>query len=185
MSGDDSRVIIDRVLPFIEKSKKNKKPFVAVVWFHAPHKPCVAGPEYHKMYKDQSFALRNYAGCITAMDKQVGRLRAFLKEQGLDKNTMLTFCSDNGPENGPGLAGPYRERKRSLHEGGIRVPGLMVWPAKIKKGTVLKQPFVTYDYLPTILDALSLEMPAKRILDGTSIMPFVADNKLKEKSLFL
>jgi len=178
LSGDDSRVIMDRVLPFIEKSKKNKKPFLAVVWFHAPHKPCVAGPKHLEMYKGESESMQHYAGCITAMDEQIGRLRAYLKKEGLDQNTLLSFCSDNGPENGvPGSAGPFKERKRAMREGGIRVPGLLLWPEKFKKPIVSNQPFVTSDYLPTLLDILSIKMPKNHKLDGESMLPILLGEK--------
>ncbi len=178
LDGDDSRVIMDRVLPFVKQAKKEKKPFVAIVWFHTPHKPCVAGPKHLALYKDQPLSMQHYGGCITAMDEQIGRLRNFLNKEGLANNTMLTFCSDNGPENGnPGSSGPFRERKRSMHEGGIRVPGLMVWPAKIKQPIVSNQPFVTSDYLPTILDALGLEVDPKIELDGESMLPILLGKK--------
>ena len=76
---------------------------------------------------------KHYYGCITAMDEQIGRLRDYLQAEGLADNTIITFCSDNGPEdNVPGKTEGYRERKRSLYEGGIRVPSVMVWPEENK-----------------------------------------------------
>jgi len=175
LAGDDSRVIMDRAIPFIEQAVKADKPFLSVIWFHAPHKPCVASPEFHEMYKDEDMQMRNYAGCISAIDQQVGRLRAKLAELGVADNTMIWFCSDNGPENGaPGVSGGYRDRKRSLHDGGVRVPGLMVWPAKVKTGRAVAAPCVTSDYLPTVMDALGI--PRNRVpheLDGESLMPLI------------
>ncbi len=175
LAGDDSRVIMDRAIPFIEGAARNKKPFLAIIWFHAPHLPCVAGPRYAEMYKDQDFKMQQYAGCITAIDDQMGRLRAKLKELGINDNTMLFFCSDNGPENGtPGDAGPYRARKRSLYEGGVRVPGLLIWPNKVKTPMVTDAPVVTSDYLPTVVDALGISMPGNmNTLDGTSMIPLL------------
>jgi len=183
LDGDDSRVIMDRVIPFIEGAVENNEPFFAVVWFHAPHMPCVAGPEYRAMYKDQAFEMQNYGGCITALDEQVGRLRSFLKKQGVEKNTMIWFCSDNGPENGsPGSTGGFRERKRSLHEGGIRVPGLMVWPERVKNGFVTDEPCVTSDYMPTILDVLCISTSGRAYeLDGTSLLPLIETGNLHRK----
>ncbi len=173
LKGDDSRVIMDRAIPFIENAAKNKQPFFAVIWFHAPHLPCVAGPEYAEMYKDQDFKMQQYAGCITALDDQMGRLRAKLKELGINDNTLLFFTSDNGPENGtPGDAGPYRARKRSLYEGGVRVPGLMTWPNGVKQPMVTEAPVVTSDYLPTVVDVLGIKLPAHAV-DGTSILPLL------------
>ncbi|MEN8121639.1 MAG: sulfatase-like hydrolase/transferase [Bacteroidota bacterium] len=175
IEGDDSRVIMDRVVPFINEAVNDDKPFLAVVWFHTPHKPCVAGPEYQKMYEGHDLNTRNFAGSITAMDEQIGRLRQVLKEKGVDENTIIWFCSDNGPESRmAGTTGGFRDRKRSLHEGGIRVPGLMVWPAKIKKAVKTDYPAVTTDYLPTIADVLNIdESKMKNRLDGTSLLPFL------------
>ncbi|MCK4920126.1 MAG: sulfatase-like hydrolase/transferase [Bacteroidales bacterium] len=179
LEGDDSRVIMDRVLPFIDKSVENKNPFFAVVWFHTPHKPYIAGPEYHEIYKEHSLDVINYAGSITAMDKQIGRLREFLKEKGADENTMIWFCSDNGPENRtPGSTAGLRDRKRSLHEGGIRVPGVMVWPAKIKEPFVSESPAFTSDYLPTIAEVLNIDDSLiTNELDGTSLLPVLSGEK--------
>ncbi len=179
LEGDDSRVIMDRVLPFIGKSLKDKKPFLSVVWFHAPHLPCVAGPSYADLYKNQSLEMQNYAGCITAMDEQIGRLRIYLQLMKADKNTIIFFCSDNGPEtNTVGTAGIFKERKRSLHEGGIRVPGLMVWPAKIKTARIVNDACVTSDYLPTIADILEIDIrKIKYQLDGQSILPIIKEEQ--------
>jgi arylsulfatase A-like enzyme len=172
LEGDDSRVIMDRVLPFIDKATSDKNPFLAVVWFHTPHMPCGAGPKYQEQYKEQNSLMRNYAGSITAMDSQIGRLRAYLKELEVNENTMIWFCSDNGPENGnPGSAGIYRERKRSLYEGGVRVPGVMVWPKVITKAFETDIPCVTSDYLPTIMDVLNIKQTkVNNKLDGVSLL---------------
>ena len=182
LEGNDSRIIMDRVLPFIEQATIKMTPFFAVVWFHTPHMPCVAGPEHQQMYKDQDPLMRNYAGCITAMDEQIGRLRAFLKAKGADSNTMIWFCSDNGPENGnPGSTGNFLERKRSLHEGGVRVPGLLVWPQRIQKGFETDIPCVTSDYLPTILDELNIEKSkTPNQLDGVSLLSLI-DGRMIER----
>jgi arylsulfatase A-like enzyme len=77
LEGDDSKIIMDRVLPFVRKAAKQKKPFFAVVWFHAPHAPVVAGPEYRKMYSRYSEDEQHYYGCITALDDQVGSVLSF------------------------------------------------------------------------------------------------------------
>lgn len=121
ISGDDSRVIMDRVVPFIETAVSEKKPFLSVIWFHAPHEPVKAGPEYKKMYSEYSEGKQDYYGCITAMDDQIGRLQEKLKALKVDDNTIILFCSDNGPEGkaetdkNPGTTGGLRGRKRSLY----------------------------------------------------------------------
>ncbi len=182
LSGDDSRIIMDRVIPFVEQATTAQRPFFSVVWFHTPHLPVVAGPENLEMYKEHSdVRARNYYGCVTAMDEQVGRLRSKLRRLGVADNTMVCFCSDNGPEgkpSAPGSAGPFRGRKRSLYEGGIRVPGLIEWPARIAAGTKSDFPAVTSDYLPTILEVLGIERLDQRPIDGVSLVPSFSDPSL-------
>ena len=185
LTGDDSRIIMDRVLPFIDHAVMTDKPFFSVVWFHTPHLPCVAGPEHAALYQNHPLEERNYYGCITAMDEQVGRLVSFLKNKNVYENTIILFCSDNGPElNTPGTAGSYKGKKRSLHEGGIRVPAFMIWPEKIKTPQILKEPCSTSDYLPSLLDLLGIPYPKTRELDGESFWPLITGvSSAKKKEL--
>jgi hypothetical protein len=62
LEGDDSRVLMDRAIPFIQNAVKEKKPFFAVIWFHTPHSPVVGGPKYREMYKDMSIEKQHYYG---------------------------------------------------------------------------------------------------------------------------
>ncbi|MEX0882027.1 MAG: sulfatase-like hydrolase/transferase, partial [Cyclobacteriaceae bacterium] len=187
--GDDSRIIMDRVIPFINQMAEAEKPFLSVVWFHTPHLPVVAGPSYRNMYEDFSEDKQHYYGSITAMDEQIGRLRDFLREKGLAENTIILFCSDNGPE-GPeqinrtqGSAGPFRGRKRSLYEGGIRVPALIEWPAKIKGGQKTNLPVSTSDIFPTLLGILGVDTKkGVQPLDGINIFPLIQKNIEKRES---
>lgn len=176
VSGNDSEVIMDRVLPFVDQSVGRDMPFLSVIWFHAPHLPCVAGPEHVSPYKDLRLDQRNYYGCITAMDEQVGRLVDYLKSKRIYENTIILFCSDNGPElETPGSPGGFRGKKRSLYEGGIRVPSLMCWPRKITGGSRSAAPCSTLDYLPTLLDMIGAPSGDPLVLDGESIWPGIMD----------
>ena len=187
--GDDSRVIMDRAIPFIQDAVEKEIPFFAAVWFHTPHSPVVGGPKYLDMYKDQPEHHRHYYACLTAMDEQVGRLRAELNQLGVAGNTMLWFCSDNGParQGSPrhvGTAKHLKGYKLSINEGGIRVPGLLVWPDKVTCPKSITAPCFTSDYFPTILDALGLELPCDRTYDGTSLLPFLTgERKERQKPL--
>lgn len=177
LRGDDSRIIMDRALPFVRDAVAGDKPFFAVIWFHAPHLPVVAGPKYTAMYPGVDKHTQHYWGCITALDEQVGRLRAELRELGVERNTLLWFASDNGPEGGdkdPGTTKGLRGRKRSLFEGGVRVPGLCVWPARVKAGSETSIPASTCDYLPTILELLGIEQQDARPLDGVSLLTLLS-----------
>lgn len=179
LDGDDSRIVMDRVVPFIENAIEENRPFFSVVWFHAPHDPALAGPDDRKLYAQYSDGEQNYYGCITAMDRQIGRLKDRLKELGVADNTMIWFCSDNGPEGKkinqkrPGSTGGLRGRKRSLYSGGVGVPAFLVWPNKLKAGKTSNCVTSTLDYLPTIIDALDIRMPDKRPIDGLSLLPIL------------
>lgn len=191
LKGDAARVVMDRALLFIEKFAQNDQPFFAVIWFHPPHEIVIGGPEYRAMYKDQDENKQHYYGTVTAMDEQVGRLRSELKRLGVADDTMLWFCSDNGPagEGGgvaqqpgkrqQGTAGPFRGRKGSLYEGGVRVPAILNWKNVFAEPKTITAPCTTSDYFPTILDALNIEIPEQqnRPFDGESLLPIINENK--------
>lgn len=178
LNGDDSMLIVKRATKFIESAVANDKPFFVVIWFHAPHLPVVADKAHRDLYPDHPFGLKgqHYAGCISAIDDSIGTLQSELERLNAFDNTLLWYSSDNGPENsakkGPGRAEPYRGRKRDLYEGGVRVPGFVVWPAKIKTPSTTDVPGVTSDYFPTVLDLLDIELPA-RPYDGVSLKPLI------------
>jgi arylsulfatase A-like enzyme len=170
LEGDDAKLILDRAIPFIEKSVQDKQPFFSVVWIHTPHLPVVATEEMMADYSQYSYKEQIYYASISGMDKQIGRLWKKLEALGQADNTMIWFCSDNGPERDtPGTAGIYRERKRSLYEGGVRVPAFCVYPNGIEAGQKTDFPSFTSDYLPTIVDMLKLDFPDERPIDGVSL----------------
>lgn len=184
LDGDDSRIIMDRAIPFIEKSINENKPFLATIWFHTPHEPVVAGPEYLALYPNLPVDQKHLYGCITAMDEQIGRLKKVLQEKGVAENTILFFCSDNGPSDplakaGIASAGPFRGHKHQMWEGGLRVPSLIEWPGHIKGGQTTAYQASTVDYLPTILDMLNLPEIKKVPLDGISLVPMLNGESTK------
>ena len=191
LSGCDSKIIMDRALPFIRKAAKKKQPFFTVIWFHAPHAPVVGHPEImEKFYKDYPENEQHYYSVVTALDEQVGRLRKELSALGIAENTMLCFTSDNGPEGNPGRkmrhqgsAEPFRGRKRSLYEGGVRVPGIIEYPARLSGEKEIDVPCVTSDYLPTFCEILGLN-PGEfaRPYDGISLWEIMEGKQDKRES---
>lgn len=175
LDGDDARVIVDRVLPFVRASVDQKTPFFAVVWFHTPHLPTEASAADRNRYADLDDETQRYYGCITAMDREVGRLRATLTELDIADDTILWFCSDNGPEGragaAPGSTGGLRGRKRSLYEGGTRVPAMLVWPRRLPAGVAVDTPAVTSDFLPTLARWTGVQVPEGVTLDGIDLDP--------------
>jgi len=186
LQGCDSEITMNKAIPFMEKAVQENKPFFTVIWFHAPHGPVEGHPEYMKsLYSDLPEEKQHYYSVVTALDAQVGVLRNKLREMGVEENTMLCFTSDNGPEGNPGpkeryqgSAGKFRGRKRSLYEGGIRVPGIIEWPAVIKEHMEIDIPVVTSDYFPTICEALGYTFPDKRPMDGISLMDIINGSQL-------
>lgn len=185
LTGNDSEIILDRALRFMENAVSANNPFLSVIWFHTPHLPVVADRINRDKYREFPLQEQIYYGTISAMDEQVGRLWEKLGSWGIQENTMIWFCSDNGPEDRtPGSSGPFRERKRSLYEGGIRVPAFCLWPGKIKGGTQTDFPAVTSDYLPTVLDITGIEYPDNRLIDGISLKEVVSGLKsVREKPI--
>jgi len=177
LRGDTSGLTVDRALRFIDASVASKQPFFCVVWFHAPHLPVVAGAADQETYAaEKRNRHRHYLGCITALDRALGRLRNRLAERDITDDTMLWYCADNGPEGrakAPGSSGGLRGRKRDLYEGGIRVPGLVEWPGHFKPRRI-DAPCSTLDYLPTILAAMKLPLPAAPYApDGVDLLPLI------------
>lgn len=184
LEGCTAEIVMDKAIPFIQRAAKKKQPFLAVIWFNPPHSPIVGHPEYMaKHYSHLPIQQQHYYSLATSIDAQMGRLRGELRELGIAENTIVTFTSDNGP--GPpisrtkkadsrthGTAGPFRERKASLYEGGIREPGLIEWPAQIKPSTVIRTACSTLDYLPTLAAHLDIPLP-NRPYDGINILPIL------------
>jgi arylsulfatase A-like enzyme len=186
LEGDDSRIIMDRAIPFIRQAVADDKSFLAVIWFHTPHLPVVSGGKYLDLYNNFADTKRwVYYGCITAMDEQIGRLRNELDSLGIKDKTMVWFTADNGPENNtPGITGGLRARKRSLYEGGIRVAGLLEWPEKVSEARVTDIPAFTSDYYPTILDALGFRIEEQTSpMDGISLMPLIEGTMTERTAL--
>jgi arylsulfatase A-like enzyme len=181
LSGDDSRVIMDRVIPFVKKQVAASNPFFTYVCFHTPHTPTISGGKYLEMYDGHEG--RHHYGAITAMDEQIGRLRDTVRQLGQEENTIIWFCSDNGAANnnsrfgeygGYGSNGPFRGWKGSMYEGGLRVPGILVYPAVFKTPSVINMPCITTDMFPTLMALLDdADVARSQPQDGTNVLPAI------------
>ncbi len=180
--GDSSDITTDEALKFIRKQAAADKPFLTVVWFGSPHVPHIALPADKAPYSTLSEAEQNYFGEITAVDRNVGRLRAALRELKVADNTLLWYNSDNGGHEGPKSTGNLRGQKGQLWEGGLRVPCLVEWPARIAHPFTSEAPCSTLDIYPTVLEAAGIA-PSSQIqpLDGVSLIPML-DRKTETRS---
>jgi arylsulfatase A len=158
-----------RAVRFIEKSKG--KPFLLYVAHSMPHVPLFTSEAFRDVSKQGV-----YADVIQEIDWSVGQIMAALQRNGLEQNTLVMFASDNGPwlsyGNHSGTAGPLREGKGTVWEGGVRVPFIARWPGKIPAGTVSKEIAMTIDLFPTIAKITGAELPAHNI-DGQNILPLL------------
>ena len=172
----------DEAAAFVGRHASDGKPWMLYLAFNAPHTPLQAPKEWlEKMAHIQPEQRRTYAAMVAAMDAAIGGVMAKLDATKQTENTLIFFVSDNG---GPNLAKkngvnftdntPLRGAKGDLHEGGMRVPFLVSWPAKIKPGTY-DQPVIALDFLPTSLAAAESTAPAN--LDGVNLLPFLTGEK--------
>jgi arylsulfatase A-like enzyme len=141
-----------------------------------PETPYTGGARSGGSYLPHRTPHAAYAGMITRMDRDVGRIMALVSQLGLDDNTIVMFTSDNGPSWVGGAdpeffesQGVLRGRKAQVWEGGIRVPLVARWPGRIKAGTVSNLPTAFWDMLPTFAELAGTPAPAG--LDGVSIVP--------------
>lgn len=126
--------------------------------------------------KDWPAPEKGFAAMITHMDRDVGRLMDLLKELKIDDNTLVIFTSDNGPHSEGGHSheffnsnGDLTGHKRSMHEGGYRVPMIARWPGKIAAGTTSAHPCAAHDFLPTACQLAGVAAPDS--IDGISYLP--------------
>jgi arylsulfatase A-like enzyme len=167
-TGEGSEVIVDAALEFVRSAKQ---PFLAVVWFGSPHAPHIGIERDLTLYKDQP-KNRAFLAEITAMDRAMGKLRAGLRSAGIADDTVLWYCSDNGaiPQ---GSTGGLRGKKGMIYEGGLRVPGLLEWPAKIRQPRATSLPSCTVDIYPTLLELGGAKVERQPPLDGVSLAPLL------------
>lgn len=186
VKGEGSEIAVNEGVKFIEKVKGDQRPFFIVLWFGSPHAPYRGVEEDLVKYADvKDKMLKNRYAEITAMDRSIGDLRAYLKKAGLAENTLLWFTSDNGDPvktKTGSYPGDLRDSKGSLHEGGIRVPAVIEWPAVVKAPRATDVPAVTSDILPTLLDVVGVEYPdSDRPVDGVSLKTLIEGGAMKRR----
>lgn len=199
-----SELIADQMLQFVDKMAKEKKPFFL---YYAPLEPHVAiqplqkwVDNYPKEWDSEPYRGQNgylphprpraaYAGMISQMDNYVGRLMETLKRDGLADNTIIIFTSDNGTTHDVGgvdhkffdSVRGLKGLKGQVYEGGIRVPGIVWWPAKIKGGSVVDQPAYAADVMPTLCAIAGADAGSPRGNDLSPVL-FGKEDTLKDRN---
>ncbi|MDG2186297.1 MAG: arylsulfatase [Mariniblastus sp.] len=195
--------MIEHALKFIEENRD--QPFFLYYATPIPH-VAIQVPEdslrpYLGQFEDSPYLGTNgylphpspraaYAGMISRMDRNVGKIISTVHNLGLDDNTLIIFSSDNGPTFNGGTdsaffdsAGPLRGLKVSLHEGGIRVPMIAAWPGKIKPGSTTDMVSGFQDVLPTLTALTGAQTPDD--IDGVSLLPTLLDTGQQQQHDYL
>jgi uncharacterized sulfatase len=178
----------DQAVKVIESNRN--RPFFLYLAHWGVHTPLQATKEdYDALPQIGDHRRRVYAAMIRSVDRSVARVMQALRAQGLENDTLVIFTSDNG---GPGYIGipevnqPYRGWKLSFFEGGVRVPFVAQWPARIPAGTRHAAPVSGMDIFSTALAAAGVAPPADRPVDGINLLPYLAAPALPqpERPLF-
>ncbi|HYH69345.1 MAG TPA: sulfatase [Urbifossiella sp.] len=171
-AADQSRLTAqytERAVRFVRENRD--RPFFLYLAHSMPHVPLFAGERFRGSSQAGAFG-----DVIQEIDWSVGEVLRTLDELKLADNTVVIFTCDNGPwlsyGNHAGSAGPLREGKGTVWEGGVRVPFLARWPGRVSAGSICREPAMTIDVLPTVARLVGAELPARRI-DGRDIGPLL------------
>lgn len=184
LEGYSCQLVVDEATTWLkgQQEKSPEQPFFMYVAFHEPHEPIASPPALVDQYTPaaQNENEAQYFANVANVDVAVGRLLATLKELNVDKNTLVVFTSDNGPETlnryrraktSFGRATPLRGMKLWTTDAGFRVAGIMRWPEEIEAGQLVDHPVSSLDFLPTFCEIAGVQPPADLELDGTNFLP--------------
>lgn len=190
--GDDGDYLFDEFQDFVTRAVNANRPFLSAIWTHYIHLPHPPMPSFYE--SAVSSGDPDYVGALEQWDSFMGRVRTLLKNKGIFNNTLVWVTSDNGPhcsESPSTCFGPIgqgrsngglRGCKASIWEGGIRVPGIIEFPAEISEHRNIDIPAVTHDILPTIMDLLDVTSPNPSWpLDGISLRPYFKASTTPER----
>jgi len=192
--GFSAQLVVEEAIGWLD-SVNSQEPFFIKVAFHEPHEPVASPAELVRKYlavtdnEDQA----QYFANVENMDHAVGKMMTALKERGLEKNTLVIFTSDNGPETlnrypragrSYGSAGDLKGMKLWTHEAGFRVPGIIHWPAGIKNPKTSNTVVSALDLLPTFCHLAGIPVPDHE-LDGVNISPLFDGGTFERKKPLL
>ena len=191
--GFSCQLVVDEAMSWLD-NRKGDNPFYLQVTFHEPHEPVASPEDLVQEYLPYSNGLAEaeFFANVANVDKAVGRLLDYLKENGAD-NTIVIFTSDNGPETFTrypgakrtfGQTGGLKGRKLWTTEAGIRVPGIVNWIGKPMFNGTTDAVVSALDFLPTLAEITGAQLP-NRELDGESFLPLLKTGKFKRSTPLL
>lgn len=178
IEGYAAEIVAQETQSWLRKHQRDTRPFFLYVCFHEPHEPIASARRFTDLYPSGDPSLSAHHGNVTQLDDSFGRIISTLEELRLRDNTFVFFTSDNGPAitgmHPHGSAGPLRDKKGAVYEGGIRVPGIIQWPGHVEAGSVCDEPVSGVDVLPALCELARVEAPTDRRLDGASFLPVLS-----------
>jgi len=180
-----------RAVDIVRAHKPGQAPFFVSVHFNAPHWPWEGpGDEAESVRIGPNTTdldggdLATYKKMVEAMDRQIGLILKALDETGQARDTIVIFTSDNGGERFS-TTWPFTGRKTELLEGGLRIPSVVRWPARIRRGQTCTQMAMHMDWTPTLLGAAGVTMDPSAPSDGIDLMPVLAGEAApRDRQLF-
>ena len=182
--GYSCQILAEEAVTWLDNHHEAGNPFFMYVAFHEPHAKVASPPELVEKYKDYPVKDAEYLANIENLDLAAGRIIDYLTENELIENTLIIFSSDNGSYR-QASNGNLRAKKSYLYEGGIRVPGIIHWPALNRSGVAVNDAVGFVDIMPTICDILQIQPFEDETMDGTSILNLLKGEKfVRENPLF-
>ncbi len=185
LKGYSGLIVAEEAVTWLKDKRNQQQPFFLYVCFHEPHEPIASADRFTALYPSDDPSYSAHHGNISQMDEAFGRIMQAIDELELRDSTLVWFTSDNGPAitryHPHGSAGPLREKKGHVYDGGIRVPGIIRWPGYIKAGSKCSEPVSGVDLLPTLCEVAQIDVPADRAIDGTSILPVFQGERVQRK----
>lgn len=172
-------VLAHEAIDFMERKVKAKQPFFAFLSFNAVHTPMDATPEDSAEFPQLEGNRKTVAGMTLALDRASGKILDKLKELGIEENTIVVFANDNGGPTDQNASdnSPLSGSKSNYLEGGIRVPFLIKWPAKLASNTTYPYPISALDLLPTFYAAAGGDVSKLKNIDGVDLIPHLTGEK--------
>ncbi|MCF8378465.1 MAG: sulfatase-like hydrolase/transferase [Bacteroidales bacterium] len=172
-----TKTYTEKAIKFIRENKSS--PFFLHLCHAMPHKPLAASKAFYTPETPDDL----YADVISELDWSVSEVMKVLGEEGLLKNTIVIFMSDNGASYG-GNVTPLKGKKATNWEGGVRVPFLIIYPEVLPSGTKINIPCWSPDIFPTLLSLADIAIPQEIILDGENITEILRGNQEEHKAIF-
>jgi N-acetylgalactosamine-6-sulfatase len=187
--GHVTEVQTQGTIEVIDRAKD--RPFFLNLWYNAPHEPLVPLPNQAEQYKFWSRNEQTYFKTVTDIDAGVGRILRRLSEHGIDRDTLVFFTSDNGPETHNyeysfGSSGPLKGMKSQVWEGGIRMPAILRWPGGVEGNRSTNVVASALDLFPTFAAAAGAKVPDAEEPDGgvDLIAALRRNARLEDRTLF-